>query len=49
MEKLKRTKWFAIATFFFVTVLIIAFFIIKKPMHQYHMSAEDMAYELMVI
>ena len=49
MEKLKRTKWFAIATFFFVTVLIIAFFSIKKPMHQYHMSAEDMAYELMVI
>ena len=49
MEELKRTKRITIATFSFVIVLIIAFFSFKKPMHQYQMTAEDMAYELMVI
>lgn len=49
MEELKRTKRITIATFSFVIVLVIAFLGIKKPMHQYKMSAEDMAYELMVI
>jgi rhodanese-related sulfurtransferase len=49
MEELKRTKRITIATFSFVIVLLIAFLSIKKPIHQYQMSAEDMAYELMLI
>jgi len=49
MEELKRTRRITIATFSFVIVLIIAFFSFKKPMHQYQMAPEDMAYELMVI
>ena len=49
MEELKRTKRITIATFSFVIILVIAFFTIKKPMYEYKMTPEDMAYELMVV
>ena len=47
MEELKRTKRITIATIIAVLVLLIAIFSYQKPL-QYKMSAEDMAYDLMM-
>ena len=47
MEELKRTRRITIAAVVAIIILLIAVLIYKKPI-QYKMSAEDMAYELLM-
>ncbi len=47
MEELKRTRRITIASVIAIIVLLIAIFSYKRPL-RYKMSAEDMAYELLM-